>query len=220
MLAGIKFCFMKIKLSLREWIGVTVIVFLAVMLLLEKCNAKKCPEIKETDRKDSIVYVKGDSVYFPVPAPYRVTDNGIFIYNPEPLESVNGNATDYIGPVLCPEQQIKIYPDTLKFDSLGTIVLRDSIQGKILKRTLKYNLQKYFTTVTNTAYDTVYVDRNRVKLLIGVNFTGNKNRFISYYGANIGLQFRNGNLLQAGVGYMNKELFYSAGFSFKIGIHK
>lgn len=206
------------KFSLREWVMLTGIVGLIILLLFKTCNETKCPEIKQTSRKDSIVRIKGDSVY--VPVPYKVTESGILLYNPEPLESVNGNASDYIGPYFCPEQEIKIYPDTLKFDSLGTIVLRDTIQGKLLRRKLEYDLHKYFTTVTNTVYDTVYVDRNHVKLLFGINFTGNKNRFISYYGANLGLQFRNGNILQSGAGYMNKELYYNAGFMFKLGRHK
>lgn len=199
-------------MKLREIIGLIIIVILA-LLLFKTCNDKSCPEVIPTI-KVKVDTLKGDIIYVPVPVYTKVTPL-VKEYQPKAIESINAPAEEYNIPEECPPVITSVYRDTLHFDSLGTVTVTDSVEGKILQRRLEFNLKKYTTTVTNNIYQ-----KKKLKAFIGVEAIGNKSDVIGYYGANLSLQFKNDNIIQAGAGYWNNQLYYKAGIMFKIKIHK
>lgn len=112
---------------------------------------------------------------------------------------------DYYQPDVIPVPvKINHYTDTLRFDSLGFAVIKDTVAGKLLKRDFTFSI--YRPTITKTE---VVKKRNKVYLGLEYQYP------VNYLGAAIALQFKNDNFLklsygiqkQIGIGYFAKIKF-------------
>ncbi len=108
---------------------IIILVLVAVILWLTQCQRNDCPEVTETIINDSIVYV-----------PKIVTEvvtNKQTVYKDRIIHDtvrINEGIVQYITPEV--DYFIKrFYSDTISLDSLGHIIVQDTIfQNKILAR--------------------------------------------------------------------------------------
>lgn len=197
--------------GLERYLWGFVVIALAILLLLEKCNnGKNCPDIgivavKTEVRTDTI---KGKSEIKYIPVPYAVTVH-------DTIESINPNPIKEIVPyyVTVPQETARISPvttsyyrDTLKFDSSGYAIVKDTVRGSIAGRGFEYLIFK--PTITNT----LTVDNKKLKLYLGLEYIYPAN----YFGGAALIQFKNNNILRVAYGFANKKSQYSLGYYPKI----
>lgn len=114
--------------------------------------------------------------------------------------------SDYYGSVKIPIPKTPyIYIDTLKFDSLGYAVIKDSIAGSIFKRKFDYTILPKILSIEKTTYLPEPISN---KIFFGIQYTYPSN----YIGINGFLQIKNNNLFQVGYGYINHNPQYSIGY--------
>jgi hypothetical protein len=184
---------------MRERIIYLLVIAILLLLLMRTC---KGGSNGRTDYRDSVRTVtridtiKGGSKRIYVPKPYKVIshDTTQVIYN--------NTDTQYIKI----PQLILGYSDTLRFDSSGYAVVKDSVLGSILARSFTYDIYK--TTVTNN----VILNKHN-KAFIGFETTYP----IQLFSVNFAFQFKKSdNLINLGAGFANSKVFYKAGMLLKI----
>ena len=184
---------------MRERIIYLLVIATLLLLLMRTC---KGGSNGRTDYRDSVRTViridtiKGESDTKYVPKPYKVT------YHDTTEITYNNTDTQYIQV----QKQISEYSDTLRFDSNGYAVVKDSVLGSLLSRSFTYDIFK--TTVTNN----VILNRHN-KAFIGFETTYP----IQLFSINFAVQFKKSdNLINLGAGFANSKIFYKAGMLLKI----
>lgn len=193
-------------------IRVWQILFIAACLVifyLVTCNGKSDPDnatktiTKIETRVDTI---KGEVKYIKVPVPYETIVSEI-IYDTIPCDEM-----DYVICPTLPPDTIGHYSDTLLIDTLGFVVVKDTIKGKLLGRSAPFQFYHPTTTITNTI-----VPRLKNKVFIGTEVVGNKINPFEYVGLNLSLQLKKSDSqLEVGTGLMNNSQYYKAGVKIKI----
>ncbi len=207
------------------WIG-AVVALILVLLYLQTCGKKVCPEIitsitqtKDTGRgKSDRDYVPRVQKEYNAYVPFWYDVSGTKSNNGNNNGNGNGNADDFIPPGKeCPPPSIKVYVDTLHFDSLGISVVTDSVEGRILSR--KYFYEWYNTTTTiERVIDITPKKKNKVYL--GLEAFGNKQHPIDYFGGTVSFQFKSGQIIQTGYGYWGNKGYYKAAVMAPLSFHK
>ena len=106
-----------------------------------------------------------------------------------------------------------LYVDTVKIDTIGYLVVKDSItKNKILSRSIKTNILLPVTTITKTT--TTYI--NKVDFYLGLKAQGTTNQ-LNYIGGEFLLKGKQRQAYSLGVG-LNNELkpVVSGGIYFKL----
>lgn len=167
----------------------------------------KYPEIG----KQTIKIIKKDSTI------YKDT----IIYKPGPVKIIPGKdipqkvdttaiLKDYFAKVY--------YQDTLKLDTLGFILVKDTIsQNRIQKRHTNFNIKVpvYEKTINN------YVQiPPRNKVYIGIEIGGNTKDIINYIGPNFILNTKKDKMYNLGLGLTPNGLGFNIGTSWKIQLKK
>lgn len=162
------------KNTIEKYFTIAIIIVLVIIILLEKsCNSKFTPEqVKVETKIDTIWKTKTDTIvknvkvsqiiHVPVPADPK-------FYPSDDIDTCkvrfNKLLTEYLTK--------RVYKDTLKLDSLGTIVINDTVFMNALgKRTKIYDYKIPFVTKTVTV--TKQADPRR-QLYIGGNIFGSSN---------------------------------------------
>jgi len=106
-----------------------------------------------------------------------------------------------------------LYVDTIKIDTIGYLVVKDSItENKILSRNIKTNILLPVTTITSTT--TTYI--NKIDFYVGLKAQGTSNQ-LNYIGGEFLLKGKKRKAYSLGVG-LNNELkpVVSGGIYFKL----
>ncbi|MES2457198.1 MAG: hypothetical protein V4594_16710 [Bacteroidota bacterium] len=178
-----------------------VIVILTFMLF-KKCKNDPGLVTVKTETITTIDTIPGEIVY--VPQPYAVHDSfiesfAVEVEVPKP----------YPVPVAAKKEpvQISLYNDTLKLDSSGYAVVKDTVQGKILGRSFSYKLFHPTVTTTNTVDQ-----KKKIRGYIGAEYFYPMN----YTGGAIALQLKNDNFLKLSAGHANGSAHYGISYFAKI----
>ena len=107
-----------------------------------------------------------------------------------------------------------LYVDTIKIDTIGYLVVKDSItENKILSRNIKTDILLPVTTITTT--NTTYI--NKLEFYLGLKVQGRADQ-LNYIGGEFLLKTKQRQAYSLGVG-LNNELkpIISGGLYFKLG---
>lgn len=197
------------KLTLNKFYLIIIGVLLTVILFLSQCSGPKksdCPPIlKQVVKIDTFWREKkGDVVYKP----------GITKIIPGEIQFVNGKVDtlailkDYFAKVL--------YSDTIKIDTFGYVLIKDTIsENRIKHRELVYNykLPIIKETITNTI-------TTRNQFYFGIDMYGTKPQPINYFGINLTLKNKKDRMYSIGAGITPGGIGYKVGIAWKIKIKK
>ncbi len=202
--------FLKSKImKIERWLYIITILVLALLLLGERCSRKVCPPCQST------VIVKTDTTY--IPQPVQIIPGPVNVAKKEkPKKEGSKNIEWEFIPesepdpgYVVPENSISIYNDTFKFkEDAGYAVVKDSVQGKILKRSFSYNIK---------APTIIPVAKKKGALYAGFMLLGNPNDPVGYIGASGMWVPRNQRqAFTFGFGSFNNKAYLQAGILFKI----
>lgn len=210
--------------SIKDIVYLGIIGVLLIMLWLKGCNkSAPCPEVVATHTIIEPITGKSDSSYKPKPVatiPDHKPASPTTSHKPVARDLLfdagtsNGSEADYTNhsvkvPATDPPP-LNIYRDTLRMDTLGYMVVKDTVRGEILGRSFNYLVNKFSTTKTIAV-------KPRNKLFFGVEAMGDKSMPVQYLGGSIALQLkRSDNIMSIGAGAFNGQLMYKAGIYFKI----
>jgi len=206
-------------MKIERWAYILIIAALIFLLLQRGCKDKPCPPCPPVE-------IKGDTVY--VPQPVQVIAGPVNKVSPNAkkiADKANKIASDATGSewqlvpesqpdpgYIVPENSISIYNDTFKFkEDAGYAVVKDSVEGKILKRSFSYQLNIKPPAALQPA------EKKKGALYGGFMALGNAKDPLGYIGAS-GLWVPR-NQKQAysfGFGSFNSKAYLQAGILFKI----
>ena len=192
------------KLERIVWLFFTAIL---LFWLFKSCH-KDSPigqVVIQTIKTVDTLYSKRDTMYKPSPVTviydtirYRDTvfKNGETVYIEKP---------DY---QFSKEQRaIRLYNDTLRFDTSGYAVVKDSVKGEILKRAFNYKIFAQTVTITKTVQQ-----KKSNKLFAGLEYTYP----INYLGGAVLFQSKSENIIKLNLGLVGNKPVYGAGYYTKI----
>lgn len=199
-------------MSIQNRIPYYLIVFLIAIILLQRsCNDFKIEQPKETIKTDTIWKTTKDTVFKTVNV---VKKEFIAIDKPEykSTESIDTCKTRFNS--LLKEHLVRtVYSDTLKLDSLGTVVIRDTVWLNKLHGKREYIKDYKIPFVTKTI---IKQEESKRQLYIGGNVYGNAN---SLQLITPGILYKNkkDQVYQVSVGLnMNGGITYGFGMYYKI----
>jgi len=194
------------------------VVILAFFLMREGCkDPVVCPDVKPV-----VVTGSHDTVYVPVPGPVipagkanKVTVSGRSAVKVFPAPPVTGpdslsGAEWLIKPEDVEQCATRPYQDTLRFGEYGFAVVKDTVLGRILRRSFSYNITSRTQIIREQ-------EAKRFKLYAGVEFISPLN----YGGAALIGQFKNESMIKIATGKMwNNSWQVGIGFYIPIKLRK
>jgi len=204
-------------MNIKKYFSVIIILVLVIIILLQRsCNGKTIVNTPTIETKiDTIWKVKHDTVintvkqtkviHVPVPEDPKF----------HPSDDIDTCKTRF-NKLLTEYLTKRVYKDTLKLDSLGTIVINDTVFMNALgKRTKIYDYKIPFVTKTVTI--TKHADPRR-QLYIGGNLFGNNNN-IEMITPGILYKSKQDNIYQINLGVeFDGTISYGLGMYYKIRI--
>jgi hypothetical protein len=206
-------------MKVERWAYIITIVLLVILLLQRGCKDKPCPPCPPVE-------IKGDTVYVPqpvqvIPGPVNVAPNAKKIA--DKAKKIASDATNTEWQLLpesdpdpgyiVPENSISIYNDTFKFkEDAGYAVVKDSVEGKILKRSFSYKL-----TTINPVLPVLAAEKKKGALYGGFMALGNAKDPLGYIGpSGLWLHKNQKVAFPFGFGSLNRKAYGQAGILFKI----
>jgi len=206
-------------MKVERWAYIITIVLLVILLLQRGCKDKPCAPCPPVE-------IKGDTVY--VPQPVQVIPgpvNKVALNAKKIADKANKIASDATNTewqllpeyqpdpgYIVPENSISIYNDTFKFkEDAGYAVVKDSVEGKILKRSFSYQLNIKSPAALQPA------EKKKGVLYGGFMALGNAKDPLGYIGASgLWLPRNQKQAYSFGFGTFNSKAYLQAGILFKI----
>jgi hypothetical protein len=196
----------------------SLILFIACFLLFRECtrpNNTPFPQPTIVVKIDSSwINKKADNITInPViqqTIPYKLTGKDTQ-YIPSPNYDILKKQYEDLRDSLL---SINIYKDSLKIDSLGYVILNESVfKNKLLERKYSYNL-KYPRIKETITITQPYLPKTQI--YIGGELYGNQLSLIKGVGINLSLKSKKDKIYEIGTMYLGNELIYKGGYKIKL----
>jgi hypothetical protein len=187
------------KFTFKDIIWAFIVGVLAFLLIQQGCKKKnKVPGFSDVAVSTTIKYDTIQGAVKIVPHPYAVRDTFLIHDTTEiltPGEIIyRTKKSDYEIPEnAC--NKVRSYSDSIPLaDSSGWIKLKEEVLGKMLSRSIQYNVFRKHTTDSIIRKTEA---KQKVNLLAGIEYMNPSN----YAGVALGLQFKNGDMIKVSAGY-------------------
>lgn len=156
---------------------------------------RSCEPKPEFKGGDPIVITKIDTVWTEKTIIKRVYTPGETVTIPGPPTYKDIDTTAILQDFFAK----RIYEDTIKFDTLGYVLVKDTIsQNKIISRETS---GKYYYPVVNKETTTIIPPKSVNQLYVGFNIQGSKQEPINYFGPDFTLKTKKDRIYELGIGY-------------------
>lgn len=174
-----------------------VVILTLIILLFRRCNRK--PEETITTK----IEVKYDTIKGESKVSYVPIRDSFYVTSVDSIEKIT-----YVQiPVYITDSgnfvKRNTYTDTLRFDTLGYAVVKDTVAGELLKRAFSYEIIRPTITITNTV-----PQKKGTAFYVG----GEAIVPVNYFGVGAGMKLKNDDFIKLGYGVVGSK--QQIGFSY------
>lgn len=187
-------------MSKRTWIFIVIGILIVLFFLLRGCQPTPPDKVVTVITHDTTI-VRHDSIVYRDKLVYTTIPAKLSEIPKKFIPSKNDDSLRKQYEELLAEHTNKhIYLDTLKIDSLGTVIVQDTVQfNKIMNRQYAYNIKE--RVITNTITTTITKQaRPKNQLYLGIE-TGFSEEIFEDVQLGLMLKNKKDNIIGVGIGY-------------------